>query len=215
MNAKRARASKPWDHRAEELHEAVPQLSKAWTRWYAKREYLTENHDSWGPQAGFQAVRYFIAYTIQGQFKDDYAKAVERLITKVPSRHAQDVNAVLSTLEAVLITDGIYEGVKYTGNQDMADASLWLTATFTAANVAWNVYRLANRDGKNRPAIGYGSMVMHTAGFIKEHSPAIIDDYRWRAKREGVHILYAGLETVLENAAKSVQDLGSLFKRKP
>ena len=165
-----------------------------------------------------------MAGVVQGQFIDPIAEQFESL-TKIPKKRAQDWNAVLSTLGHIPVVLGGYgatEAVAHAGEQ-----SLYVTLSIAAASTVWNAYRLLNRDGKAHPAVGYGSLAMHSSHILNKASDAITpalrktpgikqvadtldhlgDTYKCRAKMEGHgSIIHIAGKDLLHNMKDTVKE---------
>ncbi|MFP4524147.1 MAG: hypothetical protein ACLFO2_02395 [Candidatus Woesearchaeota archaeon] len=167
-----------------------------------------------------------MAGVFQGQFIDPIAEQFETL-TKVPKKRAQDWNAILSTLEHIPFVLGGYgatEAVAHAGEQ-----SLYVTLSIAAASTVWNAYRLLNRDEKARPAIGYGSLAMHSSHILNKMSDTVTpiirkapvikqvadtfdhlgDTYKRRARMEGHgSIIHAAGKDIVYNMRNAAKELG-------
>lgn len=192
--------------RYNELVRELPFIGKHWLRKYARSEFKIQNSRMGTPRLLFKGLRYTIAYTVQGQLKDDYSSKLEDLLTHVPKIQAQDVNAPLSIAETLIVSGFAYDFVDLLGGA--GDKSLYFTVPFGVVGIASNIYRVAKRDGKARPAIGYGSALAHAVGLVAEDAkalPSALQGYVWRAKREGTNGFYAALKTIGEDAISTAK----------
>jgi len=154
-------------------------------RW-AKR--LARNKHHLDTSSGFKkeiykGVKWTFATVLAGQFNDDLASKIEK-ITEIPKKYSQDWNVLWSSIPHIVFVSGGINTVMNSSNyndfvSEVGIDSLYVSVPMAVFNLGWNIYRLANRDDKARPALGYEGLIANGLMYLGSNYYKIKDSVRF------------------------------------
>ncbi|MGV8168950.1 MAG: hypothetical protein ACP5N3_02740 [Candidatus Nanoarchaeia archaeon] len=150
-------------------------LERRWAYRLARKQYRLD-HSKGVSKLFYKSSKWVVATGFIGQLNDELASKFES-ITGYSKKYSQDWNVPWSSINHVVFVSGGIDAVMAGGYDSFVSKagtwSLYVTVPFAVFCLGWNVYRLANRDDKARPALGYEGLATMAVFYLKKNSAQI------------------------------------------